>query len=137
MKAYMNKLLLLCIFLLSACTNDSETSYSLRCNGQLVQVVNSVTTVSNAQRSYEINSGEMKGRNCSLQGNSFNCYKEVALSNSQREKLQLTYNTGDYSLSEVSVIIGIDQSTNGPIFVKTEMFRSTCPMTVKRVKKTS
>jgi hypothetical protein len=93
--------------------------------------------VSSAQRSYEINSGEMKGRNCSLQGNSFNCYKEVALSNSQREKLQFTYNTGDYSLSEVSVIIGIDQSTNGPIFVKTEMFRSTCPMTVKRVKKTS
>ena len=129
----MKKLALLFIVLLMACSRNGETSYSLSCEGTLLEISSSVASKSSRQkRQYEIDSNQMSQRNCIKEGTQLTCYKETELPDLQRSKEQFTYNTGDYSLSEVIVLIGIDKNSGKPIFIKNELFRATCPMTVRK-----
>ena len=130
----MKKILLLLVVCLMACSRNSETSYSLNCEGTLIEISNSGQSTKNSRqnRQYEIDSNQMTQRSCLKEGSQLTCYKETELPDLQRSKEQFTYNTGDYSLSEVAVIIGVDKSNGKPIFIKTDLFRATCPMTVKR-----
>ncbi|MBT8585391.1 hypothetical protein G6655_02555 [Polynucleobacter paneuropaeus] len=79
----------------------------------------------------------MSERSCIKDGLVLNCYREIEYPHLQRTKEQFLYNTGDYSLSDGVTRIGVDTATGKPIFIKTELFRTTCPMTVKRSKKES
>jgi glucose dehydrogenase len=134
----MKKLLLIISFLLVACSGEN-TSYSLNCEGVFTEISESGTMISTnrQKRQYEINQNQMAERRCTKEGSILSCYKEIEYPNLQRAKEQFYYNTGDYSLSDVSVRIGVDNATGKPVFIKTELFRSTCPMTVKHEKKSS
>ncbi len=124
-------LLLLCLM---ACSRNGKTTYSLNCEGTLLEISSSVDSskTSRQKRQYEIDSNQMSQRNCIKEGTQLTCYKETELGNLQRSKEQFTYNTGDYSLSEVMVLIGVDKNSGKPIFIKNELFRATCPMTVRK-----
>ena len=89
------------------------------------------------KRYYEIDQNQMSQRTCSKEGLVLNCYKEIELPNFERSKEQFIYNTGDYSLSDVTVTIGIDKTTGKPVFLNSSIFRAVCPMTVRRSKKES
>ena len=130
----MKKIFLLIVFCLMACSRNNETSYSLDCEGTLIEISasGSSSKTSRQNRRYEIDSNQMTQRSCVKEGTQLTCYKETELPDQQRSKEQLVYNTGDYSLSEVLVLIGVDKSSGKPIFIKNELFRATCPMTVKR-----
>jgi hypothetical protein len=130
----MKKIYLLLIVCLMACSRDNETTYSLNCEGTLIEISASgeSSKTSKQNRQYAIDSNQMTQRSCVKEGMQLICYKEAELPNQQRSKEQLIYNTGDYSLSEVLVLIGIDKSSGKPIFIKNELFRATCPMTIKR-----
>jgi uncharacterized lipoprotein YehR (DUF1307 family) len=130
----MKKLSLLLIVLLIACSRNSETTYSLNCEGTQIEISNEggVSKTSKQNREYQIDSNQMAQRSCIKEGTQLTCYKETELPDLQRSKEQFAYNTGDYSLSEVKVLIGIDKNSGKPIFIQNELFRATCPMTVRR-----
>ena len=130
----MKKLLILMVTLLTACSRNSETSYSLNCEGMVIEITSAegISKTSRQRRQYEIDSNQMVKRNCIKESTQLTCYKETELPNLQRSKEQFTYNTGDYSLSEATVLIGVDKNSGKPIFIKNELFRSTCPMIVRR-----
>jgi len=132
----MKKYLLLSVFLLLACSKNSQTTFSLDCEGTYSEISDSGSAIvaTKQKRRYEIDTNQMIGRNCTKDGLMLNCYREVEYPNRQRTKEQFLYNTGDYSLSDGKVRIGIDPSTGKPIFIKTELFRATCPMTIRRSK---
>jgi hypothetical protein len=130
----MKKIYLLLVICLMACSRNNETSYSLSCEGTLIEIsaLGTSSKTSKQSRQYEIDSNKMTQRSCVKEGTQLTCYKETELPDQQRSKEQFNYNTGDYSLSEVLVLIGIDKSSGKPIFIKNELFRATCPMTIKR-----
>ena len=135
----MKKYLLLPLFLLLACSKGSQTTYTLDCNGSytVITAAGASVDIVKQKRYYEIDQNQMSQRTCSKEGLVLNCYKEIELPNFERSKEQFIYNTGDYSLSDVSVTIGIDKSTGKPIFLNSSIFRAVCPMTVRRSKKDS
>lgn len=135
----MKKYLLLSLFLLLACSKGSQTTFSLDCEGTYTEISGSGSVISTARqkRHYEIDANQMSDRSCIKDGLVLNCYREIEYPNLQRTKEQFLYNTGDYSLSDGVTRIGVDTATGKPIFIKTELFRTTCPMTVKRSKKES
>ncbi|MBT8564456.1 hypothetical protein G6676_03015 [Polynucleobacter paneuropaeus] len=130
----MKKYLLLSVFFLLACSKSSQTTFSLNCEGTYTEISGSGSVIhtTKQKRHYEIDANQMSERSCIKDGLVLNCYREIEHPNLQRTKEQFLYNTSDYSLSDGVTRIGVDAVTGKPIFIKTELFRTTCPMTVKR-----
>ncbi|QWD87542.1 hypothetical protein AOC06_02920 [Polynucleobacter paludilacus] len=130
----MKKYLLLSVFYLLACSKSSQTTFSLNCEGTYTEISDSGSVIhtTKQKRHFEIDANQMSERSCIKDGLVLNCYREIEHPNLQRTKEQFLYNTSDYSLSDGVTRIGVDAVTGKPIFIKTELFRTTCPMTVKR-----
>jgi len=93
--------------------------------------------ISKENRKYNFDEKILKEKNCSVNGTTILCNKEYISGPKLLTRERLIYNTGDYSLNEVIQTIGIDESKNLPMYVKTVIFQSSCPMTVKSPKKDS
>jgi hypothetical protein len=130
----MKKILPLVVLCLTSCSADNLTSYSLKCDGIFTNISETgvVIQTTKEKRVYEIDHNQMGQRNCVRNDLVLNCYKEVEYPNLERTKEHFVYNMKDFSLSDGIVRIGVDKITGKPIFLRTEIFRATCPMTVHK-----
>ena len=133
----MKKLLLLSVFLLTSCSPGEIKNFSLNCSGTTSDFSSSNAIITKENRQYEFDEKILKEKNCTIKDKTILCNKEYILGPKLLTRERLIYNTGDYSLNELVQTIGIDETKNIPMYVKTVVFQSSCPMTIKRVKKDS
>ena len=133
----MKKFLLLSIFLLTSCSRGELKNFSLNCSGSVSNFSSTNVVISKENRKYNFDEKILKEKNCSVNGTTILCSKEYISGPKLLTRERLIYNTGDYSLNEVIQTIGIDETKNLPMYVKTVIFQSSCPMTVKSPKKDS
>ena len=130
----MKKSVILAIFLLAACSNGEMKNFALNCTGTVTDYDANGSFISKESRQYEFDEKLLKEKNCAINGTTILCTKEYISGPKLLTRNRFLYNTGDYSLNELTQTIGIDESKNLPMYVKTVIFQSTCPMTVKRSK---
>ena len=128
----MKKLLLLSVFLLTSCSPSEIKNISLTCQGSTLDFSLTHVVITKENRQYEFDK-----KNCTVENKTVLCSKEYISGPKLITREKLIYNMGDYSLTELIQTIGIDETKNIPMYVKTVMFQSSCPMTVKQVKKDS
>ena len=133
----MKKLLLLSVFLLTSCSPGEIKNFSLNCSGTNSDFSSSNALITKENRQYEFDEKILKEKNCTIKDKTILCNKEYTSGPKLLTRERLIYNTGDYSLNELIQTIGIDETKNIPMYVKTVVFQSSCPMTIKRVKKDS
>ena len=120
--------LLPALMLLVSCGTDNS-NFHADCNGKIITYSQGVQTVEKETRRYEFTDNKLIGKECSLNKGIIFCYSEVAESDS-RSKEQLIFDKGNYTLTDIKTIIEANKSS-GARFIKTEIYQSNCPMTIR------
>ena len=116
------------LMLLVSCGTDNS-NFRADCNGKMITYSQGVQTVEIETRRYEFADNKLIGRECSLDKGVIFCYSEVTESDF-RSKEQLIFDRNNYTLTDIKTTIEANKS-NGVRFVKTEIYQSNCPMTIK------
>ena len=120
--------LLPALMLLVSCGTDNS-NFHADCNGKIITYSQGVQTVEKETRRYEFTDNKLIGRECSFNKGIIFCYSEVVESDS-RSKEQLIFDKGNYTLTDIKTIIEANKSS-GARFIKTEIYQSNCPMTIR------
>ena len=119
------------LMLLVSCGTDNS-NFRADCNGKIITYSQGVQTVEKETRRYEFADNKLIGRECSLDKGVIFCYSEVAGSDST-SKEQLIFDRNNYTLTDIKTTIEANKS-KGVRFVKTEIYQSYCPITVRPFK---
>jgi len=119
------------LMLLVSC-GSHNSNFRADCNGKIITYSQGVQTVEKETRIYEFADNKLIGRECSLDKSVIFCYSEVAGSEST-SKEQLIFDRNNYTMTDIKTTIEANKS-NGVRFVKTEIYQSNCPMTIKPAK---
>ena len=119
---------LLPVLMLMASCGSNNSNFYVDCSGKLITYSKGIQTVENETRKYEFFDNKLAGRECSLNKRIIFCYSEDAGVDS-KSKEQFIFDKSYYTLTDVHTTIESTKS-NGVGFVKSEVFQSTCQMTV-------
>ena len=120
--------LLPALMLLVSCGTDNS-NFHADCNGKIITYSQGVQTVEKETRRYEFTDNKLIGKECSFNKGIIFCYSEVAGSDST-SKEQLIFDRNNYTLTDIKTTIEANKS-NRVRFVKTEIYQSNCPMTIR------
>ena len=122
------KLLLCGLVLLTSCSQSEFKKFSIDCDGNKTDFTNTNTLITKEKRSYIFDENFMKEKNCVIENKQVTCLKEYQSGPKTITRERIIYSLGNYSFSELIQVVGIDESKNLPMFIKSQTYQSSCPM---------